>query len=65
MLYQVVVGASAETRIFYVEARDQKIAIDHVWELQPIRDNLKITVVCLAEKIEKAEEKNKQEVADE
>lgn len=65
MLYQIVVGAGPGTQIFYVEADDQKVAIDHVWKLhKPARGTLKITVVCLAGKIEKAEEKNKQEVAD-
>ncbi len=60
MLYQVVIGAGSETEIFYVEAEDQKAAINHVFEQhKPQRNTLKITALCLAEKIEKAEEKNK------
>lgn len=66
MLYQVVIGAGTETKIYYVEASDQGGAFGHVWKLhKPQRSNLKIIVLCLAENIEKAEEKNKQEAADE
>ena len=65
MLYQVVIGTGPDTPIFYVEAEDQKAVIDHVWKLhKPILSTFKITIVCLAGKIEKAEEKNKQEAAD-
>lgn len=67
MLYQVVIGAEgAGAQIYYVEADDQRIATDHVWKLhKPIRENVRLTVICLAGKIEKAEEKNKQEAGDE
>ncbi len=59
MLYQVVISAGPNAQIFYVEADDQKIAFDHVWKLhKPTHTNVKVTVVCLAGQIEKAEEKN-------
>jgi len=60
-----VIDTPPGTKVFYIEADDQKAAIEHIWKLhKPIRKNAKTMVVCLAEKIEKAEEKNKQEAAD-
>ena len=61
MLYQVVVGTGNSTKIHYMQAKNQFVAMDHLWTMrgkEPIRESEKIIIVCLAEDIEIAEGKH-------